>query len=153
MSNTHEIFNALHPARQITLSGAASAAMASQGQFQAFDDATPIIDVTTAALGAGEIRVRLKPAGIHGGVDRTSLVKFFVNAASGNVEAAINGGLGTVRYLSNATGDAFVVVEPNATTGKIDLTITLTAGAGTAAVVWAEHRGYCSKPESITSAT
>lgn len=141
----------LRPRNQITLSGAASRAMSAQGQFQALDDATPIIDTTTAALGAGEIRVRMKPASVRGAIDKQSLVRIYVNAASGNV--ACTATIGTLRFLSAATGDAYVVIEPEPATGKIDVIITLSAGAGTTAVVWAEHRHFSSKPETITSAT
>lgn len=141
----------LRPRKQITLSGTASSAMAQQGQFQAFDAATPIIDTTTAALNAGEIRIRLKPASVRGALDAPSLVKIYVNAASGNVAVAAT--IGTVRFPPAATGDAFFVVEPEASSGKIDLVITLSAGAATTAVLWAEHRYFTSKPETITSAS
>lgn len=142
----------IHPVRQITLSGAASAAMAKQGQFQALAADTPIIDVTTPALAAGDIRVRLKPASVRGGPDKLSLVKFWLTPSLGDVTATINGGNGSVRFQSSATGATLVVIEPKVGDGAIDVTFNLTNGAGTTAVMWAEHRNYSSKPETITSA-
>lgn len=143
----------LHPVRQITLSGAASAAMAKQGQFQAFDAETPIVDNSDAGNAAGAFRLRFKPASTRGGPDKLSLVKIYVEPATGNVSAAsINGALGEIVAQVGATGSAMIVVRPDPTTGKLDVTIPLSDGASTAATVSVEHRGYSSKPESIASA-
>lgn len=143
----------LHPIPQITLSGAASAAMAKQGQFQAFDDATPIVDATDATNAAGAFRLRFKPCGLLGGLDKKSVVKIYVEPGSGNVSAgAINSTLGEIVAQIGATGSAVIVVKPDPTTGKIDITIPLSAGAGTAATLTVEHRHFCSAPESVTSA-
>ncbi len=147
------IFQHLHPRRQVTLSGAASALMAKQGQFQAFDAETPIVDATDATNAAGAFRLRFKPAGLHGGPTPRTLVKVWVKPATGY--ATGNATLGEiVAHLGAAPGNVSncIVVKPDPTTGKVDLTVALSAGASTVAVVSVEHGPYASAPESITSA-
>jgi len=146
------IDNTTNPLRSITLAAAASAALAAQGQFQAFDDSTRIVDATDATNAAGAFRLRVKLAKRDGAVDLTSkLLYLFVTPAIGNFTATINSSIGTVRQTYPATGGGMVVIQPDAN-GKVDVTIALSGGAGTVAHLIIQHRQFVSAGEDVTSA-
>lgn len=149
MINLETLHGLLFPVRRITLSGAASAAMAKQGQFQAIAADTPIVDATDGTNAAGAFRLRFKPATVNGGPLPRSLVKVWVKPAAGTIAGTINGGFGTI--VSQLT-EGCIVVQPDATTGKVDLTVQCSTNTNTACVVVVEHGTLSSAAETITAA-
>lgn len=145
-----KLHTVLHPSRRVTLAGAASAAMAKQGQFQALTAETPIVDNSDAENTAGDFRLRMRLATVHGGPDRSSLLKLYITPASGNFSVPTVT-TGTIRQPGPATGLGVVTIQPNAD-GEIDVVIRLSAGAATVAHVIAEHRYFVSIGENIASA-